>query len=96
MAAALVDPDATDLPDKVKVTLRLLTKVTRDHGSLTADDVRPVLAAGVSKQGVIDALMVCYAFNIITRMADAFEWDVPAKASFDASAKMLLTRGYKM
>ena len=95
VAAALADPDAAGLSERVKATLRLLTKVTLDHAALTADDVRPVLAAGVSKQGVIDALMVGYAFNVINRMADAFEWDVPGDASFAASARMLLTRGYK-
>ncbi|PCC73844.1 hypothetical protein SAMN02745121_06237 [Nannocystis exedens] len=95
VAAALADPDAAALPEKVKATLRLLTKVTRARESLTAADVAPVLAAGVSRQGVIDALMVAFAFNVITRLADAFEFEVPPQASFDASAKMLLTRGYK-
>ncbi len=95
VAAALVDPDATDLPDKVKAALRLLTKVTRDHAGLTAADFKPLLAAGVSREGVIEALMVGYAFNVITRMADAFAWDVPGADSFAASAKMLLGRGYK-
>ena len=51
--------------------------------------------AELSREGVIEALMVGYAFNVITRMADAFEWDVPGAGSFAASAKMLLGRGYK-
>ena len=95
VAAALADPDSAALPEKVKATLRLLTKVTRARESLTAADVAAVLAAGVSRQGVIDALMVAFAFNVITRLADAFEFEVPSQASFDASAKALLRRGYK-
>lgn len=93
--AALADPDATDLPDKVKATMRLLAKVTKDHASLTAADFAPVLQAGVSRQGVLDALMVCYAFNVITRMADALEFDVPEPGSFSKGADMLLSRGYR-
>jgi alkylhydroperoxidase family enzyme len=95
VAAALADPDGTDLPEKVKATLRLLTKVTRAREELGPEDFEPVLAAGVTRQGVIDALMVGFAFNVITRLADAFEFEVPPQASFDASANRLLTRGYK-
>jgi alkylhydroperoxidase family enzyme len=92
---ALADPDSTDLSDKMKATMRLLAKVTKDHASLTPADFEPVLAAGVSRQGVLDALMVAYAFNIITRMADALEFDVPEAGSFSAGADMLLSRGYR-
>ncbi len=42
-----------------------------------------------------DALHVGFAFNVITRLADTFEFEVGSPASFDASAKVLLTRGYK-
>jgi len=69
--------------------------VTKDHASLSAADMAPVLAAGVTRQGVLEALDVAYAFNIITRLADAFEFRVGERAFFDSGAKMLLTRGYK-
>jgi hypothetical protein len=39
--------------------------------------------------------VVCFAFNVITRLADTFEFEIPSKESFDASAKMLLKRGYR-
>lgn len=91
----LVDPDGAELSPKVRAALALLRKVTRDHAAVTADDVRPLLAAGVGRQGVIDALMVGWAFNVITRLADTFEFDVPAAASFEVSARRLLSRGYR-
>ena len=37
---------------------------------------------------------VAFAFNVIDRLADTFEFAVPK--SFAFSAKMLLSRGYKM
>jgi len=55
-----------------------------------------VLAAGVSRQQIEDALNVAFAFNVITRLADAFQFEVGPRASFDAGAKMLLSRGYKL
>ena len=78
------------------MTLALLRKVTRAHGEVSAGDVKPVLAAGVSRQAIEDALGVCFAFNVITRLADAFEFHVGPRAEFDASARSLLTRGYKV
>ncbi len=95
VAAALDDPDRADLPEKVRVTLRMLTKVTKDHRGLTAADLAPVLAAGVSRQAVIEALDVAWAFNVITRLADAFEFEVGPPSSFEVGARMLLDRGYK-
>jgi hypothetical protein len=68
--------------------------VTRER-NVTADDMRAVLAAGASKQQILDALAVCFSFNVITRLADAFEFYVGPRSHFDAGAKMLLTRGYK-
>lgn len=79
----------------MRATLALLTKVTKDHRDLTAADMAPVLAAGVSRAGVLQALDVAWAFNVITRLADAFEFEVGSRAFFDSGAKMLLTRGYK-
>ena len=49
----------------------------------------------MSRQAVIEALDVAWAFNVITRLADAFAFEVGPPSSFDAGAKMLLTRGYK-
>jgi hypothetical protein len=44
---------------------------------------------------VVDALMVGYAFNVITRLADTFEFTIPDQRGFDVSAKRLLAKGYK-
>lgn len=42
-----------------------------------------------------DALNVGFAFNVITRLADTFEFEVGSPESFDAGARHLLGRGYK-
>ena len=55
-----------------------------------------LIAVGVTRAQVEDALNVCFAFNVITRLADAFEFEVGPQAAFDASAKNLLTRGYRL
>ena len=55
-----------------------------------------MLAAGASRAQVEDALAVAFAFNVINRLADTFAFEVGSQASFDVSAKMLLSRGYKL
>jgi alkylhydroperoxidase family enzyme len=95
VSAALADLDSAKLEPKLRLTLELLRKVTREHAAVTADDMRRLLDAGVTRAQIEDALAVCFAFNMITRLADAFEFDIPPQSGFDASAKMLLKRGYQ-
>jgi alkylhydroperoxidase family enzyme len=94
--AVLEDLETAPIEEKLRVTLRFLEKVTRAHLEVVPDDVRALLAAGVTKSQIDDALAVCFAFNVIDRLADTFEFCVPEDAAFEASAKILLTRGYKI
>jgi alkylhydroperoxidase family enzyme len=93
---ALADLASAKISDNLRATLAMLAKVTRDHSSVTADDMRAVLAVGVTRAQIEDALMVGWCFNVITRLADTFEFHVGPQAAFDQSAKMLLSRGYKI
>ena len=72
----------------------MLGKLTREH-TVGPDDMSAVLAAGVSRKQIEDALAVCYAFNTIGRLADAFEFFVPGPKAFEVGAKFLLARGYR-
>ena len=90
----LADVATANIDDKLRATLVFLGKVTRS--TVTADDVRTLRAAGVSRAQIDDALAVCFAFNVIDRLADTFEFHVPEASGFEVSAKHLLKRGYKM
>ena len=93
-AGGACDLDTAPIDERLRATLRFLRKVTREHEAVTADEYgrcwRWRLAPAIE-----DALHVGFAFNVITRLADTFEFEVGSPASFDASAKALLTRGYK-
>lgn len=89
----LADVDAAPIGEPLRATLKFLRKVTRSE--VTADDARALLAAGVSRAKIDDALAVCWAFNVINRLAETFAFEVPGPAAFASSAKMLLSRGYK-
>ena len=94
VTAVLADLDSAPIEEPLRATLRMLGKLTAE-GKLGAEDMRQVLAAGVSRQQVQDALAVCAAFNTTDRLADAFGFEMLSPEGFEAGAKYLLKRGYR-
>ena len=94
VAAVLDDPESAQIEEPLRATLRMLQKLTRDN-AVSSDDMRVVLAAGVSPEQIEDALAVCFAFNTTNRLADAFGFSMLDAKGFEAGAKYLLSRGYR-
>ncbi|GAA2137933.1 carboxymuconolactone decarboxylase family protein [Actinomadura napierensis] len=94
VAAVLADLESAPVEEPLRATLRMLGRLTRD-GEVSAQDMRDVLAAGVSPRQVEDALAVCAAFSITDRLADAFRFEMLSPEGFEAGAKYLLKRGYR-
>jgi uncharacterized peroxidase-related enzyme len=94
VAAVLNDLETAPVAEPLRVTLRMLGTLTRE-GTVGAEDMRDVLAAGVSPQQVRDALAVCAAFNTTDRLADAFGFALLSPKGFEAGAAYLLKRGYR-
>lgn len=94
VSAVLSDLDAAAIEEPLRATLRMLRKLTREH-ALDAEDMRAVIAAGASRPQIEDALAVCFSFNTIGRLADAFGFSMPDMSAFEAGAKYLLARGYR-
>ena len=63
---------------------------------LIGADAEAVLAAGVSRQALLDAATVCALFNMIVRLADSLGWDVPDWDRLQARAPAMLEGGYKL
>lgn len=80
--------------EKVRVTLGLLEKMTLTPLAVGSQDMLPLRAAGVSDRAIEEALAVCTIFNIINRLADAFEVSVPSDEDFVRAGEYLLARGY--
>jgi uncharacterized peroxidase-related enzyme len=91
--AVLADLPSAPIEDGLRATLGMLGKLTRD-GTVDADDVRAVLAAGVSREQIEDAIAVSFAFNVTGRLANAFAFEVLDPKGFDAGARYLPRRGY--
>lgn len=93
----LDDYTTAPISGKLRATLGLLEKMTLDHRNLGADDVRPILALGVTKTAIADAMEVAFLFNIYDRMADTMGWHAPELSTgyYALAARRLLKRGYQ-
>jgi alkylhydroperoxidase family enzyme len=94
--AVFADPDTAPISRKLKAALGLVRKLTLAPEKVGADDLQAVLDAGVSEDGVIDAMYVCFAFNLIDRVADALGFDLTDEEGYRRGAQVLLRFGYKL
>lgn len=94
MQRVLADYRTAPIDEKLRAMLGLLEKMTLAHEALSADDVRQVLAAGVSREAVRDAFYVAFLFNTYDRLADTLGWELPAAEYYPKAGRMLLKRGY--
>ena len=74
--------------------LQLLEKFTLTPDALTAADVRPVLASGVTPEAIVDAYYVAFLFNTYDRLADTLGWELPDERYYPKAGRFLLKRGY--
>ena len=88
------DWQTTPIDEKVRATLGLLEKMTLTPFDVGPKDIAPLRAAGVSDQAIEDAIVVCALFNIIDRLADAFEVEIPSEEGFARTGERLFTMGY--
>jgi len=94
MQQVLADFRMAKISEKLRATLALLEKLTLTPDALSAADVRPVLASGVSREALIDAFYVAFLFNIYDRLADTLGWELPDRRYYPKAGQFLLKRGY--
>jgi len=84
------------ISEPLRATLGFIEKMTLRPAELTRADAESVRAAGVSDDGLVDAIHVAALFNMIVRLADALGWDVPPFDAFYARADGMLASGYAL
>jgi alkylhydroperoxidase family enzyme len=92
--AVLSDWRTVPIDEKLRMMLGLLEKVTLSPVEVSPADIEPLLRAGISKQAIEDAFIVCACFNIIARIADALDVAIPSTEGFAYTAERLLEHGY--
>ncbi len=90
----LADYRTAPIDEKLRAMLALLEKQTLTPDSLTVEDVRAVLAVGVSRDAVRDAFYVAFLFNTYDRLADTLGWELPEDRYYPKAGRFLLKQGY--
>lgn len=96
MQAVLTEWRTAEVDARLRTTLALLEAVTLRPQAIRATEVAAVRGAGVSDASIRDALYVCFAFNLIDRLADALGWHVLDREEFNRNAGFLLRFGYRL
>jgi len=92
--AVLSDYRTAPISERLRAALAFIERLTTDPGSVAAADAQAAMAAGLSRQDIEDAAAVASVFAVITRNANALDFEIPTAEEFDRAAGMLLRRGY--
>lgn len=92
--AILSDWRSAPIDGKLRATLGFLEKLTLFPKSVGSEDMAALRVVGLNDPAIRDATYVCVGFNIITRIADALDFEVPPPKAFILSSKFLLFFGY--
>jgi uncharacterized peroxidase-related enzyme len=93
--AVLADWRSAPIEPRVGAMLGFLETLTLRPHALTAADLEPLRAVGLSDEAIEEAIHVCVLFNIYPRMADSLGFEIPSPEAFSRSADSLLSRGYR-
>lgn len=88
--------DSGSMRPEVAAILPLLEKVTRTPDQVASADVDAVRAAGVPDEGIVDALHVNLIFNIMNRLANAFDFSWDSEEHVRVGAKVIHRISYRL
>jgi hypothetical protein len=88
--------DSGSMRPEVAAILPLLEKVTRTPDQVVSADVAAVRAAGVPDEGIVDALHVNLIFNIMNRLANAFDFSWDSEEQVRVGAKVIHRISYRL
>jgi uncharacterized peroxidase-related enzyme len=81
---------------QLAAVLTLLEKVSLTPDDMSPRDIDAVRAAGVPDDAIVDAIHVNMVFNIVNRLANAFDWAWDSDQQVRASAKAIHLLSYKL
>jgi alkylhydroperoxidase family enzyme len=94
VAEVIRDLESSRLPEKEKVLLRFVDKVNHDSPRITAEDMKPLYAAGWADDAIYYAITVCALFNFYNRWIDATGVHALSDEAHKEGGKRSATVGY--
>lgn len=95
VSAALDDPAHAPISDKLRSLLAIAAKVRVDGRTVGDDDVAAARAHGATDVEIHDTVLIAAAFCMFNRYVDGLgTWAPTERAAYDASAELMVERGY--
>ncbi len=92
--SVLRDLEGSPIDDKHKALFRFVGKVNRDSPRITAEDMRPLHAAGWDDEAIYLAITVCALFNFYNRWIDASGVHAMSEEAHREGGKRTAVHGY--
>ncbi|MCG8419539.1 MAG: hypothetical protein MJE77_16535 [Proteobacteria bacterium] len=96
VSAIMEDYTRAPIDERLRAILGFLRKLTLEPESANADDIAALRSVGLSDRAIREAMHVCFAFNVMDRLADAFDYDVGDAKHHRRCAQMLRRLGYRI
>ncbi|HSS76452.1 MAG TPA: peroxidase [Thermoanaerobaculia bacterium] len=90
----LEDYRTAPIPEKLRLMLAFLEKLTLRPAEVGVDDAAILRAGGLTDEEIESALHVCALFNIINRVADSLGFETADADGYEKGARRLLSVGY--
>jgi alkylhydroperoxidase family enzyme len=94
--AILDDWRTAPVDEKMRTTLAFLETLTLRPDEVSPEEIQAMRRAGVSDEGIEEAITVCAVFNLADRIADTFDYVPPDAEQATRFGAMRLERGYSM
>jgi alkylhydroperoxidase family enzyme len=90
----LKDLESSGLEEKEKALFRFVDKVNHDSPRISAEDMKPLYAAGWNDEAIYFAITVCALFNFYNRWIDASGVHALSDEAHRAGGKRSAVHGY--
>jgi len=92
--AVLDDWRTAPVEPRLKAMLGFIEQLVRDPGAVDKSDIDVLTDAGLSADAIREAAYVAFLFSVMDRLADAFDFHIPAAEQVRANGRLLNDRGY--
>ena len=93
--AVLTDWRTAPVNAALRATLSFLETLVLRPDEVSAEAILQMREAGVSEEGIEQAVVICAIFSLADRLADTFNYEPPDPRMMEKAGEQMLIRGYK-
>lgn len=95
VTAVLDNYQTAPIDERLRATLAYLAKLSAPGANVSQEDIAQMVQAGVSRVGMEEATLIAFTFQILSRLADALDFNLTPEENLSSTGEFLYTFGYK-